>query len=315
MDPSEVAGKRLSFATKLKYSARIRRVEFIPVGITVILFPVVLAAGGLGEILSGRLALALIAVFSTMHLANLINCYVDRDLDAVYKGRLSEAVHGLGAANIKMQIVVTCVLMAVLGVAIAVITEHYDVLAIVAVQTVLAIQYTTRPLFLKGAGLWQIPALFVLMFFGAGVLAIRTCYDTLDLPVLCAAAGFGAAMMGVVLLNTTEDFPEDREFGVYTSARALGITGAMATGAVLVALGVGATVVGVLATMPAIAVAPIVLAWIPIQASLTRSWIQVRGQEEAVAMPIVRRQAKLVPVYLAIFGWGSTAGALIGQLA
>lgn len=307
-----IPGRHISFGQKLKYSARIRRVEFIPVGLTVILFPALLAAATLDDLASLNFALALVTVFLTMHVANLVNCYVDRDLDVIYKGRLSEAVHALGGTNIKRQIVATCLLIAVLVGLLLQTTQRFDIAIIALVQLFLAFQYTTRPLFLKGAGLWQIPALFMLMFFGAGLLVVRSTQESMTPWTLAGMAGFGTAMMGIVLLNTTEDYPEDREFGVRTSARVLGITGAMAVGAGLLAGGLTVSLASIYqmkftwaTTIPMIASA------LPVLFALLGACARVYRQPEDIAMPIVRRHAQRVPIYLALFGWGSVASALV----
>jgi 1,4-dihydroxy-2-naphthoate octaprenyltransferase len=45
----------------------------------------------------------------------------------------------------------------------------------------------------------------------------------ISLPVLVFASAYGALQMGVILVNTAEDYPEDLEAGITTSVISLGL--------------------------------------------------------------------------------------------
>src|SRR5690606_29627670 len=95
---------------------------------------------------------------------DMINCYGDRDQDAVYKHHLSDAVNGLGLRCVRWQITWTALMILAFGSWLSILTSHWDVMILIAIELVWAAQYSVGPLRLKGAGIFQIPTLVMIIF-------------------------------------------------------------------------------------------------------------------------------------------------------
>ena len=226
----------------------------------------------------------------------MTNCLADRDLDAVYKTRLSEAIYGLGVRNVKTQIAVTVVVALALGTFFG-----REVLSLTACGLLLGAQYSLRPLWLKGRGLWQMLTLWAVIFFGPMLLVSRALGVQATTIELALFACYGAMQQGIVLVNTAEDLPEDSALSIRTSAVALGLRGATRLAAAMVILG-GAGVLVVLATRATHAwhLAPLVAAW---------TWVTIElvSLARRAGLTTLRRYAKRVPIWIAATAWGSLA--------
>ncbi|GAA0240190.1 hypothetical protein GCM10010492_44140 [Saccharothrix mutabilis subsp. mutabilis] len=295
---------------KLDWSLRIRRVEFFPVWLSVMLVPALLSVDTAADLLSGTFALTLLTVLAVVHVADMVNTLADREVDATYKSRLSEAVHGLGVRNVRWQIGVTVVVGAALAVALSARTGHWDLLPLIAAETVLVAQYSVPPLHFKTRGVLQPLIAVVIIIWIPMAIVVRALGGDFDWPLVATVAGVGAALIGIIVVNTAEDLPEDRAHGIRTSVIALGLPRAMvfATGmvggggavALLGLLAEGGPSLGLLAPAAALGFAA---------SHVLGTARLVRRVSEVDGLARLRPRAKLVPIQVATTGWATVIAA------
>lgn len=295
---------------KLVASIRIRRIEYQPVMLAIYLIPSLLSVPSASVLLSWHYALVLVMALLLMHLCDMTNVYADRDLDATYKPKLSQAVYGLGLRNVRRQMAVTTVLAQALGIYLAVETGNWDLIPLVAFTLWFGAQYSIPPVYLKSSGIWQIPGLCAVIAWLPMLVVVRAIPGDLTWLLLATIIGFGVNQIGIVMLNTAEDLPEDTQFGINTCIRALGLTRAMATATGMIAVGGSTVCVTVVAAggftfgaIPMIAAIAFAL-W-----HVAGTYRGVRGRPDDEALAVLRRRAKLVPLLVATTGWGTVIAA------
>src|SRR4029078_803217 len=94
----------------LLYMLRIRRVEFRVAEIPILLIPILLLIHNTSPLKTFSFWEGIFIFFLLFAFGDMINCRADRDLDAVYKPHLSEAVYGLGVGFVKFQVIATAIL-------------------------------------------------------------------------------------------------------------------------------------------------------------------------------------------------------------
>lgn len=294
----------------LRDAIRIRRPEFMVAEIPILLLPLLLLVPP-GQPIFGAAFIPLALMFFLMfHFGDIANCLADRDLDAVYKTHLSEAVYGLGVWNVRLQLAATTVLVLALAAYFAHEAARPEIFGLAAFGLVLGAQYSMRPLWLKGRGLLQIVTLWAVIFFGPMLLVARVVSPTLPGSILLFFAAYGAMQEGTVLVNTAEDLPEDEASRIMTSARALGLVGSLVTATLLVLLG-GATVLGILAEEATradvswVVLAPLVAAWSWVSWDIGRTALAVRRAEPARRIGVLRPHARRMPLWITATAWGT----------
>src|SRR5215831_13722449 len=93
----------------LLYMLRIRRVEFRVAEIPIVLIPILLLIRDTAVLKTFYFWEGIFVFFLLFAFGDMINCLADRDLDAVYKPHLSEAVYGLGVPLVTFQVVASAV--------------------------------------------------------------------------------------------------------------------------------------------------------------------------------------------------------------
>jgi alpha-ketoglutarate-dependent taurine dioxygenase/4-hydroxybenzoate polyprenyltransferase len=305
-----VFGPARTWKDTIADSLKIRRPEFMVAEIPILLVAALLAVGSASELASATFAATAVMFFLLFHFGDMINCLCDRDLDAVYKTHLSEAVYGLGVGNVRWQIALTVIGALGLSAWIALTTGRLEVIALAAFGLALGSQYSARPLWLKGRGLLQIVTLWAVIFVGPMVLVARSLDDSLSIAELLLFGCYGAMQQGIVLVNTAEDLPEDRASGIRTSAIALGLTGSVALSLAMIVLGGAGVIVLLAASGRWSSLVPLVLAWgwvVYDVASLAR---RVWGLDETRALVRLRKAAKRVPIWITVTAWGTLIAVL-----
>src|SRR5262249_25378304 len=141
---------------------------------------------------------------------DLLNCLADRDLDAVFKPHLTEAVDGLGPRNIIIQAALSALAALALAAHLSWRLDRWVLLPGCAFGLFVAYAYSVPPVRLKGRGLWQ------LVFYVFGLFAGPMIYVALlfrpwpTWDVVAVALTYALTQTGVLLVNTAEDLPEDR---------------------------------------------------------------------------------------------------------
>ncbi len=310
-----VHGPERTFVDTIKDSIRIRRPEFMVAEIPILLVVALMVAKG--ALVTTVFAETVLLFFLLFHFGDMINCFADRDLDAVYKTHLSEAVKGLGTRNVKWQMALTVVAALALGAHLAWSTQRPDVLALVALGLALGAQYSVGPLRFKGRGLAQVLCLGAVVFVGPMLLVARILGAPWSLPLCLLIGSYGAMQQGTILVNTAEDLPEDRAAGIRTAAIATGMAGCLALATGMVALGglgtMGAMVLAGVASRGfrlVVDLLPLVVAWAWVVWRVASTLRAVRAaSDEKSALVALRARSRQMPIWITVTAWATLFAA------
>ena len=308
--------RRMTVRRFLLYMLRIRRVEFRVAEIPILAIPVLLLMKDAAPLKTFAFWEGIFIFFLLFAFGDMVNCLADRDLDAVYKPHLSEAVYGLGVRFVTFQVSATAALALALSAHLSWLTGRWPLFALVAVGLALGAAYSVPPVRLKGRGFAQLVCLWLIIFVGP-MPFVGLLVDAYPPPTLLVlAAAYGALQMGVILVNTAEDYPEDLAAGVRTTVVATGLRGGVTLALWLTAAGS----VGLLATLAALfrqrqATLPWAAALLPAACACVYVSASIRGLSRAIArldeagqIRAVKLAAKKVPLWVTLVAW-STLGA------
>ena len=298
----------------LRAAWRVRRPEFFRAELPILLIPALLVADGPRSLWSLAFAEAAILFFLLFNVGDMVNCWLDREVDLHRKTHLAEAVTLLGRGSLLIQILVSAIVAALLAVHLGLTLGRPWMVPAGFVGSILGASYTARPLRLKSRGVIQLAAYIGLLFVGpmamvAGVFAARP-----SATLLAAALGFGVMQTGVLLVNTAEDLDEDEREGIRTVAvvlrargtirlaRGLVVGGAMTFVAVLAASGPLLVALGL---VPLVAVAGWNERWL---ARLDR---EMEARDEAGRRSAIRAQGKHVPRRIELGAWLALLAATV----
>jgi 1,4-dihydroxy-2-naphthoate octaprenyltransferase len=312
---------KMSAVTAAKNFMVVRRMEFYIVELTIFSMPVLVAAHSFRDVFNPVVLEGLILFFVIYALGDMINCLVDRDLDATYKTRLSSAVYGIGVSNVRNLVIAEAVISLVLAVHLSLVTGRWLILGLVLVGMFLGIQYSIGPFFFKSRGILHLVCLWLLLYFLPMLCASLFVQDTITWQILALAATYATVEMGIILINTSEDLPEDRAMGVRTTTVALGLkrTIVLATSMVLLGgLGFILFYLSLYRSIPTpawgyLVVAGLALGWLFV---LRGIWTLMRGvagaKDEQSAVGLVKAKGMMVPVWATMVGWLGVLCAIIG---
>jgi len=290
-------------------SVRIRRPEFMVAEIPINLLPLLWLAPDLEWLGSALYWEATVGFFLLFHFGDMVNCLADRELDAVYKTSLSEAVLGLGVRNVAAQIALTAGLALAIAVHLAWMTGRWALIPLVVVGLVIGHQYSYGPLRLKARGLLQIPTLWTIIFVGPMLWMTGVVSGWPTAPVWILIGLYGAIAQSIILVNTAEDYEEERQAGLWTSARALGRSGALWTSAAGVFLS-GAGLLALFQYTAGVEQAP-GLWWFCLGLWVSAwSWCTLeighlawRVQRSRQPDTVLKRGAAKMPVWITVIAW------------
>jgi 1,4-dihydroxy-2-naphthoate octaprenyltransferase len=293
----------------------IRRVEFRIAEIPIVAMPALLVNKDLAPLKTQSFWEGVLIFFFLFAFGDMINCLADRDLDAKYKPHLSRAVYNLGVPFVTFQVVLWALLALALAAHVSWMLHRWQLLALTAVGLALGAAYSVEPARLKGRGIAQLACLWLIIFVGP-MLMIATLFGTWPTPELVAfAMAYGAVQMGIILVNTAEDYPEDREAGVRTVIVAMGLSRGIAlasalatTGAVIMLVTLAALywVRGVPLSR-SIALLPATAACIWLTNAIRRLSREVAAAPLELGIARVKAAAKYVPAWVTVVAWTSFA--------
>lgn len=297
---------------------RIRRPEFLVAEVPIFLIPVFLSADH-ASFRRAPLVEGAIVFYLLFNFGDMINCLYDRDLDARYKPHLSRAVYELGVRFVGWQIAVSALLALLLSAHLAFRTGHVLLVPLVAVGLFLGAAYSATPLRWKSGGILQVIDLWLVIFVGPMLFAATLVHPFPPLPVVAFAAAYATVQMGVILVNTAEDFPEDVEAGLKTTITALGLWRGISLAVAMTWLG-GIGVVAILGALfrkegvdlssgGAVPAAAFGCLLSGIAVTRVRSRMP-RGDFDA-SLRDVRRGGRLVPFWLTFVAWASLLSAYV----
>ena len=290
----------------LIYSLRIRRVEYRIAELPIFLIPVLMTAADVSVFGSIEFWEGGFVFFFLFAFGDLINCLADRDLDAIYKPHLTEAVLGIGVRGVIIQAALSAVAATVLTTHLAWRLERWVLLPGVVFGLFLAGAYSVEPLRLKSRGLWQL-LFYVLGLFAGPMMFVALLFDPLPAwPVWVISVSFGLVQSGVILINTAEDFTEDSQLNVRTVIVALGLKRGITLAAALTIAGSIVAVVALMILFRARGILSTAWLWLlpfitaAAYDSLCIAMLQRRVMTSShdAAVAAVRRSAKLVPVWM-----------------
>jgi 4-hydroxybenzoate polyprenyltransferase len=290
----------------LRYSLRLRRVEYRIAELPIFLVPVLLTVQDASAFASLPFWEGLLIFFFLFAFGDLLNCLADRDLDAIDKPYLAEAVHGLGIRGVIAQAVVSALAAVALTAHLAWLLDRWLLLPLVVLGLFVAYAYSVEPFRLKGRGLWQLAFYWLGLFAGPMIFAALLFRAPPPWEVFAVAMAFGMVQTGVILVNTAEDYPEDRQLGVRTAIVALGLRGGIGLAGVLAALGsiiLACTFLEVfrIRQVPWLgltALLPLAVACASVTAGIWRLRRQVSEKTETDGVQPVKRAAKWVPLWI-----------------
>lgn len=296
----------------LRHSLTIRRPEFLVAEVPIVALPLLLADtvgmpwgwpawAGVGT---------LILLF---HLGDIANCLADRELDAVHKPHLARAVHGLGLTNVRCQLVLSGIGAMALAAAAGWGLDRWWLPVLALIGLVAGLAYSLPPVRLKGRGAWQFICLWAIIFAGPMLFAACLRRAWPEPALLLVIAAYATAQMGVILVNTAEDLPEDRAAGLRTVVLALGLPRSLALAPVLTALGGVGLAVGLAwhalgrGASGAHAGWALAAAVVPMLATvdLLRLRRRAASTDEKGAIAAVRAAVWRVPLWLTLVAWGT----------
>src|SRR5919112_3899597 len=300
----------------LLYMLRIRRVEFRVAEIPILAVPVLLLIKDAAPLKTFAFWEGIFIFFLLFAFGDMVNCLADRDLDAVYKPHLSEAVYGLGVRFVTFQVSATAALALVLSAHLSRLTGRWTLFVLVATGLALGAAYSVPPVRLKGRGFAQLVCLWLIIFVGPMLFVALLVAEYPPPTLLALAAAYGALQMGVILINTAEDYPEDLAAGVRTTIVATGLRAGVTLALWLAAVGS----VGLLATLfilfrqrqaglPWMAsLLPAACACVYASGSIWSLKREIAEADLSAQIQTVKRVAKKVPLWVTVVAW-STLGA------
>ena len=296
----------------------IRRVEFRIAEVPIVAMPALLVNTSLAAFKTRSFWEGVLLFFLLFAFGDMINCLADRDLDAKYKPHLSRAVYNLGVPFVTFQVILTAVLALLVAAHLSWVLHRWPLAALTAVGLALGAAYSVEPFRLKGRGVAQLLCLWLIIFVGP-MLMIATLFDVWPPPALVAfAMAYGAVQMGIILVNTAEDYPEDLEAGVHTVIVTLGLSPGIRLASLLTAAGALAmliTLVGLYAyrafpLWKSVALLPVIAASIWLVDSIYRLKRDVAAASLEEGIARVKAAAKNVPAWVTVMAWTSLAAVV-----
>jgi 4-hydroxybenzoate polyprenyltransferase len=302
----------------LVFLLRIRRVEFRIAEIPILVIPVLLLIRETSVLKTFAFWEGVFIFFLLFAFGDMINCLADRDLDAVYKPHLSEAVYGLGVRFVTFQVIASGALAIILSIHLAWRSDRWILPVLVVAGIILGAAYSVKPVQLKGRGLAQLVCLWLIIFVGPMSFVALLVGAAPSVTIILFAAFYGILQMGVILVNTAEDYPEDRAANIRTTIVALGLR----QGITLAFWSVIAGAVGVLWTLDTLflqrtenlywltALLPVVAACLYVTNDILKLKRAIKPAALDESIEIVKQTAKKVPLWITIVAWSNLGAAL-----
>ena len=295
----------------LLYMLRIRRIEFRIAEIPIVAIPLLILLRDTSLLKTFYLWEGVFIFFLLFAFGDMINCLADRDLDAVYKPHLSEAVYGLGVRFVTFQVVATALFALGLSIHLSWVLDRWTLAVLVAMGLLLGAAYSVKPVQLKGRGLVQLVCLWLIIFVGPMLFVAYLVNADLSVSVLAFAAAYGALQMGIILVNTAEDYPEDLEARITTSVVALGLhrgielafwLAGVGSVAVLITLAVMLNERGISLFRLTVLIPPLAACFYVLQ-SIARLRRSIKDKNLPDSIQKVKHAARAVPLWVTLVAW------------
>jgi alpha-ketoglutarate-dependent taurine dioxygenase/1,4-dihydroxy-2-naphthoate octaprenyltransferase len=290
----------------LKNSKTLRRTEFLLAEVPIFLIPVLLSAEDLSFLRTPELYVGLAGIYLLFNFGDMVNAYADRRVDAVYKSHLSNAIFELGDQGVRWQMRASVAGTVLISVWLTRHTGRWQFVPLTLIGWALGFQYSWRPLHFKSRGLWQLPALWAVLFFGPMAYTSSLVTHFPRRPMLTLAAAYGLLQMAVLMLNNAEDYTEDQAADLRTMVVAMGLHRSLRIAQTMVA-GAGIVTLGSLfylyrsAKLPAAAylgLLPLAGALVHVSRGYAGINQKIADKNEPAAATIIKENGMLVPKWL-----------------
>ncbi|MEQ1922963.1 MAG: UbiA family prenyltransferase [Pyrinomonadaceae bacterium] len=295
----------------LVFMLRIRRIEFRIAEIPILAIPILLMIRDTSILYTFPFWEGVFIFFLLFAFGDMINCLADRDLDAVYKPHLSESVYGLGVGFVTFQVIASALLAVVLSIHLSVTLNRWPIAAMTVIGVLLGAAYSVKPVQLKGRGLLQLLCLWVIIFVGPVMFVSQLISAEMSIPVLVFTAFYGMLQMGIILINTAEDYSEDLASGIRTTIVTLGLH----RGIMLAFYSAAVGSIGSLAALAwfytgkvslpvwIVGLFPAFAACVFVNVGIWRLHRSISTQDLNESLILVKKAAKLVPVWVTVVAW------------
>jgi len=287
-------------------SLTIRRKEFFVAELPIFLIPLLLSLTAWRDLLNPLLYAGLAAIILLFNVGDMINCYADYRLDAIYKSHLSNAVYELGRKNVKWQIILSMLGGLLLTVVVALYSRQPYLIPLTLAGGFIGMQYSVPPFHFKSKGIWQLLCLWGIIFFGPMLYTAIISGGFPGYMELAVFAAYGFHQMGIILLNTAEDYTEDMAYGLQTIIVRLGLHRAMNLAFILVVVSglvmqalMGAMFAAVHAAGWAyLSIGLFTAGWLKIVYGYRRIISRIRNMQEEDAVKELKKNGMKVPEWL-----------------
>ena len=294
----------------------------MPAEIPIFLIPVLLSAEDARFLKKPELYVGLAGLYLLFNFGDMVNTYADRRVDAVYKSHLSNAIFELGDMGVRWQMRASVAGTVLISIWLTRHTGRWQFVPLTVIGWALGFQYSWQPLHLKSQGVWQLTALWAVIFFGPMAYSSSLVTRFPQPAVLTLAAAYGIMQVAVLMLNNAEDYTEDQAAGLHTAIVALGLHRSMRVAQVLTG-GAGLLALGSFAYLFKADKLPraAYLALLPLAgaaAYITQGYETVNrniaDKDEAEATAIIKESGRLIPKWLMATAYTSllAAGVLFG---
>lgn len=183
---------------------------------------VLLGADILEDVLNWDVLVYVLLFFVLITFACNINCFCDVEVDSLRKKDLYKAVSYFGKIKMKALLSIEIAIAILLSIFLS-LRGHLEVAILAIAGLFLGWSYSSLPLRIKSKGIIG-PAPVIL---GVYVLPILAGYllvnKNLTLFFLLFVVGYALMNLGINLVNTCEDYGEDKKLGITTFALELGL--------------------------------------------------------------------------------------------
>jgi 4-hydroxybenzoate polyprenyltransferase len=284
----------------------IRRKEFFVAELPIFLIPLLLTLSSWKSLTQPRLYVGLLAVLLLFNLGDMINCYEDYELDSIYKSHLSNAILELGKRNVKSQIVASGALGFLLTIVVSIWSRQLYLIPVTLFGGFAGLQYSMRPFKFKSRGLLQLVCLWGIIFCGPMVYAAIVADGFPPVLLLAVFALYGFHQMGIIMLNTAEDYVEDKATGLNTIVIRLGLHRAMntayrmvvVTGALLTAVTAGFFATRHVSALVYLPLIMFVGGWLKVVAEYRVVIAKINRENETDAIETIKKNGMKVPRWL-----------------
>jgi 4-hydroxybenzoate polyprenyltransferase len=216
--------------TKIRAFLVVSRVEFMVMGIPVIAISALLAASRSDDLMgynAVRLGLLAALWYLAYWICSQVNCIADYELDKKYKSRLPQAIDILnGPRTVWTMIAVEIVVASAIVVYLAITESRIGLVVLWVVGLFLVGAYSLEPLRFKRRGFLNLVTLSLILYFLPALYIYYAMAPHMKILPLLALLAFSTQMIGLLLVNQIEDYPEDKEMNVLTSTVRWGLKNA-----------------------------------------------------------------------------------------